>query len=53
MKTSKTDYIRFRTTTELKRAVEEAAAADNRTMTGFIENVLKKAVAESKKQDGE
>lgn len=50
---NKTEVIRFRTTTEFKKAVEAAAAADNRTMSGYIENLLKKAVAEHEKKNGD
>lgn len=50
---NKTEVLRLRITPELKADVAAAAAADNRTMSGFIETLLKKAVEEFKKQGGE
>lgn len=42
----KTDNIYIRVTPELKRQLQEAAAADNRTLSSYIENILKRALSQ-------
>lgn len=39
---NKTEVVRLRVTPELKNAIEKAATADNRTMSSFIEMLIKK-----------
>ncbi len=39
---NKTEVVRLRVTPELKAAIEKAAAADNRTVSSFIELAVKR-----------
>ncbi|MDD6612259.1 MAG: DUF1778 domain-containing protein [Clostridiales bacterium] len=41
---AKTERINIRLTTELKDQLKKAAEAENRTITNYIENVLKQAL---------
>lgn len=40
----KTEVIRLRVTPELKTRVTEAAEAENRTVSNYIENLIKNAL---------
>ena len=40
----KTEVIRLRVSPELKERVAEAAEAENRTVSNFIENLIKNAL---------
>ena len=42
----KTENIYSRVTPELKRQLQEAAAADNRTLSSYIETILKRALSQ-------
>lgn len=46
---AKTEVIRLRVTPELKQKVEDAAKAENRSITNYIENVILKALEEKDK----
>jgi uncharacterized protein (DUF1778 family) len=40
--------LSFKVTSELKEALEQAAAQDDRTLSGFVQQVLLKAMRERK-----
>lgn len=42
----KTDNIYIRVTPELKQQLQNAAQADNRTLSSYIETVLKRALSQ-------
>lgn len=42
----KTDNIYIRVTPELKQQLQKAAEADNRTLSSYIENVLKRSLSQ-------
>jgi predicted HicB family RNase H-like nuclease len=44
----RSESIRVRITPELRAAIEEIAAGDNRTLSSWIETALKRAVEESR-----
>lgn len=46
-KMQKTDNIYIRVTPELKQQLQKAAEADNRTLSSYIETVLKRALSQS------
>ena len=50
MKDSKTESITFRTTKELKAALQAVANKENRTLSNMIEMLLEQAVKSSKKK---
>ncbi|HMO63472.1 MAG TPA: hypothetical protein PKC39_15190 [Ferruginibacter sp.] len=50
MKDSKTESITFRTTKELKAALQQMADKDKRTLSNTIELLLEEAVKPSKKK---
>jgi len=50
MKDTKTNTITFRTTTELKEALQRMADKDKRTLSNTIELLLEAAVNTSKKK---
>lgn len=50
MKDNKTESITFRTTTELKDALQMMADKENRTLSNMIEILLEKAVSTSSKK---
>lgn len=50
MKDNKTESISFRTTPELKEALQKLADKDKRTVSNMIELLLEEAVKNSKKK---
>jgi antitoxin component of RelBE/YafQ-DinJ toxin-antitoxin module len=50
MKDSKTESITFRTTKELKDALQMMADKENRTLSNMIELLLEKAISTSSKK---
>ena len=42
----KSDNIYIRVTPELKQQLQKAAAADNRTLSSYIENILKRSLSQ-------
>ena len=50
MKDNKTESISFRTTLELKEALQKMADKDKRTVSNMIEILLEEAVKTSKKK---
>jgi hypothetical protein len=50
MKDNKTESISFRTTPELKAALQKMADKDKRTVSNMIEILLEEAVKTSKKK---
>lgn len=42
----KSDYIYIRVTPELKKQIKKAAESDNRTLSSYIETVLKRALSQ-------
>lgn len=42
----KTDNIYIRVTPELKQQLQKAAQADNRTLSSYIENILKRSLSQ-------
>ena len=46
----KTEIVRFRITPELKAKLQAAAAAENRTMSNFLENLIQKSFVKEKNE---
>ena len=44
-KTIKTDMIKFRITPDLKAKIQAAAEAENRTVSGYIVNLIMRDIA--------
>lgn len=47
----KSDYLQIRVTPEFKEQLQRAAQADNRTVSGYILNVLQKELNSEKEPD--
>ena len=48
-KTIKTDMIKVRITPDLKAKIQAAADAENRTMSGYIVNLIMRDIARNQK----
>lgn len=48
-KTIKTDMLKVRITPELKAKIQDAADADNRTVSGYIINLIMRDIAKKQK----
>ena len=48
-KTIKTDMLKFRTTPDLKAKIQAAAEAENRTVSGYIVNLIMRDIAKKQK----
>ena len=46
---AKTELIHLRVSTELKEQLKTAAESENRTVTNYIENLVKQALKKQKK----
>lgn len=46
---AKTDRLYIRITPEMKEALQEIAAADGRSLSNYIENVLRREIENKKK----
>ena len=49
-RSARTEAIKLRITKELRAAIEELAAKDNRSLSSWIETALMRAVEEAKKR---
>lgn len=47
---AKTDRLYIRITPEMKEALQEIAAADGRSLSNYIENLLRREIEQSKKK---
>lgn len=50
MSGNKTDYIQIRISPELKQALADAAKKDNRTMSNYIECLIRKELNDNNKK---
>ena len=48
----KTDRLYIRIAPELKEQLQQIAAADNRTISNYIENLIKRELEANKKAEG-
>ena len=48
-KTIRTDMLKVRITPELKAKIQDAADADNRTVSGYIINLIMRDIAKKQK----
>lgn len=48
-KTIKTDMLKVRITPDLKAKIQDAAEAENRTVSGYIVNLIMRDIAKKKK----
>lgn len=44
---SKTDRLEIRLTPDVKKALQDAAEAENRSISNYVENLIKKAIKEA------
>ena len=49
VKTNKTDMLKVRITPDLKAKIHAAADADNRTVSGYIVNLIMRDIAKKQK----
>ena len=49
VKTNKTDMLKVRITPELKAEIHAAAEAENRTVSGYIVNLIMRDIAKKQK----
>lgn len=49
VKTIKTDMLKVRITPDLKAKIQDAAEAENRTVSGYIVNLIMRDIAKKKK----
>ena len=49
VKTNKTDMLKVRITPELKAKIHAAADADNRTVSGYVINLIMRDIAKKQK----
>ena len=43
----KTDRLEIRLTPDVKKALQDAAEAENRSISNYVENLIKKAIKEA------
>ena len=49
---SKTERLQIRITPEMKERLQKLAAAENRTVSNYIDNLIKKAIKEQNGAEG-